>query len=259
MIGNTTNDIYGGGYGAGLGGALGGVGLIGLVGLDSLLGRGKGGFGGGNEVGTNIVEAEQIGDLRHDVEETKCAALGAATTIQTNLLEQIIGLNSQFSNTNNLLFGLDKSIMGTNNLIGTTALQQTIASMQNTQSIKDQAATNQNFNQENFCSLRSAIANEAEKTRALITSNEIGNLRDELAAERRTNDRQHSDLTITQTVNQAQSQSQSQFQTLGNQLGSALGILNDQIARQNNSIVNLGSMSGSAGTQANTSANTKVH
>lgn len=115
---------------------------------------------------------------------------------------------------------------------------------------------------QNTYSLANVIRDDGDKTRALITSFNDANLQRQLATaeaallEQRAIGRSREvEVNVTQNVNQnqVQMQQQAQFQTLANAL-STLIAQNQHIGQ---SVVNLGTMSGSAG--SNTAANTRVN
>jgi hypothetical protein len=106
------------------------------------------------------------------------------------------------------------------------------------------------------------ISNDGEKTRALITSQYESSLNRQLSdanaaiIELRSNERARTaEINVTQTVNQAQAQTQQQQQQqlINERLSNLLA--SHQYLQQG--IVNLGTMSGSAGQQ--TAANTRVN
>lgn len=136
----------------------------------------------------------------------------------------------------------------------------------NTNGVKDAVNGNTVALMNMINSLQTTITNDGDKTRALATNQyeaalnrqlsdanaAIIELRSEMNGQRRSRD---SEVVVTQTVNQAQAQSQQQQQLQVLREG-----LNSLIASHQNlqqGIVNLGTMSGSAGTQ--TASNTRVN
>jgi len=108
-------------------------------------------------------------------------------------------------------------------------------------------------NDKNTTTILSAISADGSATRALINANEVQNLRDELESERRRGDRRETEINI----NNSNSQTQAQVQTLTNSLVPILSGIQSQFAHNTNSLVNLGTMLGTAQTASN--ANTSVN
>jgi hypothetical protein len=258
-IGSTTYDMQGGTPAFGYGGFGGGGVIEGLL-LGTLLrggfgnngwgnngwGGGYGGFGGPFP-GTGPVVADQnISDLRKDVQGVNTQVESLGNEIQSAIFNQTLGQTQQFSNLGDL-------VMNGFSATALAAKDATIQGIINTQAIKDQAANFQVVNQENFCQIRAQIAADGDATRALINTNVIQGLRDELDSERRRSNFREVEINVTQTNNQLQAQMQAQTQAVGN----ALSALQAQIAHQTNSMINLGTMTGN--TQAATAANTKVN
>lgn len=262
-IGATNYDIQGGGYpgyGAGFGG-LGGLGLVGLIGLNSFLGNGAwgnnwggGGFGGpfgaaAGVAGTTVAD-QNISELRKDVQgvNTQVEALG--NEIQGALAQQTLGQTQEFRSLDNRLCDSEKTTQQ-----GFFAVQT--QNLMNTQAIKDQLTAQGQMIASNFCDVKSAIHADGDATRALINSIEMQNLRDELELERRGRQFREVEINVTQTNQQTQNQLQAQLQTQSQAIGAALSTLQNQIAHQTNSMINLGTMTGNAQTASN--ANTKVN
>lgn len=233
--------------GDGLFGGAGGGGLIGGILLASLLGRNGGGLLGGGGPGDGVgavTSSQNIADLRSEL-----GALG--NEVQAAFAAQTASETSQFINLSDLISSADKTAT-------VAALNGTIQGLQNTQNIKDQASNFQVVNQENFCNIRAAINADGDATRALITTNLIEGLRSELAGERRGRDNREIEITVTQSNNQLQNQFQAQQQQQTQFFANALNILGEQINRQTNSLVNIGSGAVTA-PQTNNNANTKVN
>jgi len=106
-----------------------------------------------------------------------------------------------------------------------------------------------------FNNVTREINSDGDKTRALITANMITELNNEIADLRTRAAVQDNGINITNNINQQQIQSQQQ-QQIG-QLTTVLSGLVGEIQRTNQSVVNLGTMTGSAGRQD--AANTKVY
>lgn len=262
-IGATTYDIQGGGYPAayagGFGG-LGGLGLVGLIGLNSFLGNqwgnnwGGAGFGGpfgaaAGLAGTTVAD-QNISELRKDVQgvNTQVEALG--NEIQGALAQQTLGQTQEFRSLDNRLCDSEKASlqMGYN---------LSLQGFQNTQQISNLVTAFQNENASQFCAIKEAINSDGDATRALINSIEMQNLRDALELERRGRQFREVEINVTQTNQQTQNQLQQQLQTQSQAIGNALNMLGDQINRQTNSMINLGTMTGNSQTASN--ANTKVN
>lgn len=249
-------DIYGGaGYAGGLGGGLGGFGLVGLIGLNSFLGRGglggDGDFRGG--AGTTVLE-QNVSNIREEI-----GTLGNEM--------QVAFSASNINNANNFR-ALDNQICGINQNLSNLAYAQTLQGVQNTQSIKDQATANQIIAAENACAIKGLVQAEADATRqlvhaetdrviALINATETQNLRDRILELTRHGERRETEINITNTATATQNQFQQQLQAQSQLFANGLNLLGDQIARQTNSIVNLGTMTASG--QTNSAAQTKVN
>lgn len=239
-------DIYGGagGFGGLGGGGLGGFGLVGLIGLNSFLGnRGLGGDGDfRRDAGTTVLE-QNVSNIREEI-----GALG-------NEFQSAINANNM-NNSNNFR-ALDNQICGLNQNLANLNFANTIQGMNNTQSIKDQASSFQVINQENFCAVKELIHNDGDLTRSLITQNLIDGLRQELLQERRGRDNREIEINVTNSANAVQAQVQLQGQQQQQQFAQFANLVSDQLARQANSIVNLGTMTASG--QSNSAAQTKVN
>lgn len=225
-----TEDIVGGrGYGFGdTGGGLGGGLLLGL-----LLGRGGlGGFGNdlrdkcGDCVTNESLNQQTLGDI-------KSAIPLAEAQVQLALAGLQAALSTQATNDTQFLSQGQTAIQLAQQAVA-TALARDIA---NVDTNVDRQST----------AIQIAINADGEKTRALITSNQIAELNQRLTvaqlenAENRAIQReQNNSHNMTVTVNQAQAQQQLQSQRqdfLLNQLVAGFG----QIARATNSNVVVGS------------------
>lgn len=251
-------------YAGGLGGfgGIGGLGLVGLIGLNSLWGnRGWGVDGGPNGAGVvaNTVADQNISELRKDVQGVNTTVQALGNEIQSALSQQTLGQNANFANLNNRLCDSEKDTMQGFFNIQTQALL-------NTQSIKDQSAAQQVINQENFCQLRQQINADGDATRALINSINEQNLRDRLQAletqvanEQRNRSFREIEINVAQTNQQTQNQLQAQLQSQTQFFANALNMLGDQINRQTNSLINIGSGTVAGSGQSANQANTKVN
>lgn len=267
-ISTGATDVVGGypsayaGYPAAGFGGLGGLGLVGLIGLNSFLGNNNwggwnnwgGGFGGpfgGVAAGAGTVVTEQnVSDLRKDVSDVDTHVEALGNEIQGALAQQTLGQTQEFRNLDNRLCESEKTTMQ-----GFFAVQT--QGLMNTQAIKDQLTAQGQMIAQNFCEVKSAIHADGDATRALINGIEMQNLRDALELERRGRQFREVEINVTQTNQQTQNQLQAQLQAQSQAIGNALNMLGDQINRQTNSMINLGTMTGNA--QTATNANTKVN
>ena len=106
-----------------------------------------------------------------------------------------------------------------------------------------------------FNNVTREITNDGDKTRALITANMVTELNNQIADLRTQRAVVDGGVSVTNNINQNQLQMQQQ-----QQLGQIVGALNGVVAelqRNTQSVVNLGTMSGSAGSQ--TANNTRVN
>lgn len=238
------NDGHRGDDGLGFGG---GGGVLGLVALLGLLGRGRG-FGGGDDCGdgggdharTAILQTliEGQADLRAQV---PTVALEIQNACQRAISELALGTQQGFSNVKDSV-----QAIGALNLSATQGVAKDVAT-----------GTLQTI---------IGIGNDGDKTRALITNFNNENLQRQLTVaqlegvEGRL--RSHSDnveVKVSQQVNQAQAQAQSQRleESRFDRLERSFLNLGQQIAaRTAQDIVNLGTMIGSAG-QTSTAVNQK--
>lgn len=279
-IGATSTDIQGGfpgayAYGGYPAGGFGGAGIIEGLLLGTLL---RGGFGGntwGNNwgnwggpgfggpfgasvAGAGTVVAEQnVSDLRKDVSDVDTHVEALGNEIQGALAQQTLGQTQEFRNLDNRLCESEKTTMQ-----GFFAIQT--QNLMNTQAVKDQLTAQGQIIAENFCAVKEAIHADGDATRALINQIETQNLRDKILAlerglddERRNRQFREVEINVSQVNQQTQAQLQAQLQSQSQAIGNALNMLGDQINRQTNSMINLGTMTGNA--QSATNANTKVN
>lgn len=233
---------------------LGGGGLIGGLILGTLL-RGGGLFGG---AGVGAVAATEVaaGDI---------AAKVVALQNTSNIISEIGALGNEMeqsfnaSNMNNAnnFRALDNRLCESEKSAIIAANAALISGLQNTQSIKDQASAFQVINQENFCAVKELIHTDGDATRALITQNLIDDLRNQLLQERRIRDNRETEITINNSATAVQSQLQTQNQQQQMQFAQFANLVSDQLNKQTNSMINLGTMTGNA--QTATAANTKVN
>lgn len=248
-------DVYspGGGAFGGMGG-MGGFGLVGLIGLNSFLGQN--GFNNGLNNGTTgtVVLEQNVANIREEI-----GALGNEFQTAINA--------SNINNANNFR-ALDNQICGINQNLSNLSFAQTLQGVQNTQSIKDQATANQIIAAENACAIKGLVQAESDATRSLVhaetdriigllNQTKIDDLREQLELERRGRRDREVEIQITNTATATQVQQQTQFQQQQQQFAQFANLVSDQLARQQNSIVNLGSMTGTG--QSNSAAQTKVN
>ena len=206
---------------SGRGGMLGGGDGLGLIALLALLGRGNGFFGGGNGSGV-----EGLNNLQGAIDTN--AILSKLGTIEgaIPLAEAQVQL---------ALAGVQNS------------LQQGISAVQ-LETANGFANTNTNIERTGW-QLSQAISNDGEKTRALITSNQIADLNRQLGVAQleaielrqetsRERDRHGIEITMTNNQNQNQLQFQAQNQVLSGLANALLEV--GQIARATNSNVIVG-------------------
>ena len=241
-------DVIGG---TGLGGFGSGGILEGLI-LGALLRNGNGGLFGGNgsngdmdadAIAAKVVELQNTSDLRSQI-------VGVQSDLQAALQAQDLNILTQFTATNAQIAQVDKNatIAALESKLAAVQSQNAIQGSIDALSVKTDAQNTQ---------VLMAIANDGDKTRALITANEIANLREALELERRGRENRETEISIINTNTNTQNQFQAQMQTMQNSLSSTLGVLADQISKQNQGIVAIGStLTGNA--QTATSANTRV-
>jgi hypothetical protein len=122
------------------------------------------------------------------------------------------------------------------------------------QSISNQLNTVNTNLLQGFNNVTREITNDGDKTRALITQNMITELNNQIADLRTARTVSDSGVNVTNNINQNQLQQQQQ-----QQIWNINNLLQDVLAQQKitQGIVNLGTMTGSAGSQ--TAANTRVN
>lgn len=247
--------------GVGLGG---GGGILGLVALMALLGRGGLGVGGDSgaaaiglqsSTDTNTI-LQSLGDIKASVPlaeaQVQLALAGQAASL-TGTINTATIANMQGQNTLGLAVA---------NAISTA---KDLAAAQ-TQTLTEQIAAVGNQVDRNLFQISSVVKDDGEKTRALITTNEMAAL-NRLAAERqdeiielrnaaaRENDRHGIEINMINNQNQNQLQFQQQAQVLG-QLANVLCEVG-QIARATNSNVIVGN-TGATGVGAQNANPTNV-
>lgn len=156
-----------GGYGDGFG-CGGGMWFMWLVVIFALMGGG--GFGFGNRAG--LTQAEMQAGFNHQDEMSQIRG------VTYGLADSTFALNTTMLQGQ---AGLEKTVMQGNYSLGSQLAENRFAQQQCC------CETNRNIdsakaeNYQNTCKITSAIHEEAEKTRALITANTMQELRDKLA------------------------------------------------------------------------------
>lgn len=188
-----------GGYGDGFG-CGGGMWFMWLVVIFALMGGG--GFGFGNR-GNGLTQAEMQAGFNHQDEMSQIRGLTYGIADSTFALNNSI-LNGQAELGRNIMqgnYGLEKTMMQ-NGLGISQQLNENRFAQQNCC-----CETNRNIdsvkaeNYQNTCKITTAIHEEAEKTRGLITANTMQELRDRLAD--RDRDLQTARFNLSQTIQSA--------------------------------------------------------
>jgi hypothetical protein len=242
----------GGGGGDGLFGGGGGGGLIGGLILGSLLRQGNGGlFGGdGNGAGAAAVTSQGLADmsLMQAIGQVDKAVAVSTAAMEASQANQTIGITNQF---NNVTGSLANRIEGVKDAVNANA----VVLMQQLNAVNTQILTTANDTQ-------TAVYNDGDKTRALITSQYELNLQRQLAdanaaiIELRSREFSGSaargvEVTTTNNINQMQQQQQQQAQY--GQLASLIYALGQNITATN-AAINVGS-----GTQTASPANNNTN
>lgn len=232
-----TEDVIGG-RGVGFGDAGGGNILTGLI-LGALLGRGGlGGFGGGgvdsNVVTTTDLIQQTLGDVKASIPFNEAQVQLALSAAVANLTSQNTA-NTQYLSSQNTAAAM------------TAATNAALIT-------RDIANVDTNVDRQSTA-IQIAVNADGEKTRALITSNQIAELNQRLTvaqlenAENRAVIReQNNSHNVTTTVNTNQQQAQLQNQEIRFALNSLLGAFG-QLARGTNSNVIVGSTGTATGAQ----------
>lgn len=261
-MGGGTGAAMGGGLGAGLlGGILGGV----LLNRNGVLG---GGTGDGAGVVTPTMLATSLGTVTESANNsTILQTLGdIKAAIPYNEAQMQLALAGAQADINNNISNHSTSLLAGQAMINKNISDSIATALASQNSIKESVAAygvaNLTATKDAQFSVVEAVRNDGDRTRALLIAQNDATLNRQLQvaesalAEQRAAFRtRDTEINITQNVNQnqVQSQQQQQLQTLTN----ALSVLANQQQHISQGIVNLGHMSGSAGSQ--TAANTKVH
>lgn len=217
--------LGGGGFGGWGGGGIGGFGLFGLIGL---LGR-RGGLGGGDDEGGG-------GCAR---EAAILAAIGNAKDVSVGEAR-----------------GLAKGICDVEMNVQQSAFQSALLANQLADQVKAQGVAFQIANDNTLNQLSRQISADGDATRALINSNTIQDLRDQLLGERRRGDHREIEISIQNSNAQSQAQVQAQFQSQNDLFRRHFQDFDNQLNNTKQGIINLGTMVAS-GTQSSASTNIK--
>lgn len=156
-----------GGYGDGFG-CGGGMWFMWLVVIFALMGGG--GFGFGNRAG--LTQAEMQAGFNHQDEMSQIRGVTYGLSDSTFALNTTM-LQGQA--------GLEKTVMQGNYSLGSQLAENRFAQQQCCCEVNRNIDSVKAENYQNTCKITSAIHEEAEKTRALITANTMQELRDKLA------------------------------------------------------------------------------
>lgn len=243
---------------------LGGGGALGIIALLALLGRG--GFGVGGDAGNAALGIQSSTDtnaILQSLGDIKASVPLAEAQVQLALAGQAASLTGTINNSTIAnMQGQAGLGLAVANAISTA---KDLAAAQ-TQTLTEQISAVGNAVDRNLFQLSSVVKDDGEKTRALITTNELAAL-NRLAAERqdeiielrnaaaREQDRHGIEINMINNQNQNQLQFQQQAQVLG-QLANVLCEVG-QIARATNSNVIVGN-TGATGVGAQNANPTNV-
>lgn len=222
-----TDMIGGTGYG-GFGGGIGGVGLVGLIGLNSFLGRNGIDGNGAGIAGTTVLE-QNVSDLRKDVADNGKEIHVLGNEVAGMFATQNLAFSGEFRNLDNQICNAEKAAM-------TAAFESRLAALQSTNEIKSDISLLSVKTDAQTTAILQAINADGDATRALITTNQINDLRDQLAAERRGRDRDGIEISI----NNSNAQAQAQIQTQRFENERRFDALFNQVAKASQDIINVG-------------------
>lgn len=249
-ISTGATDMIGGGAGYGFGGGFGGIAPVGIIGLNTLFNNDLGRRGRDfDNAGTTVLE-QNVSDLRKDVADNGKEIHVLGNEVAGMFAQQNLSFTGEFRNLDNQICDVEKTQLQ-------SAYAASIQGFQNTQAIQNQVTAFQVANDAKFCNLENQIHADGDLTRSLINSIEMQNLRDALEMERRGRSEREVEINITNSNTSLQSQIALQAQQQQQQFASFANLVSDQLARQANSIVNLGTMTASG--QSNSAAQTKVN
>lgn len=160
-----------------------------IIVIFALMGGG-GGFGFGNRSG--LTQAEMQAGFNHQDE------MGQIRGISYGLADSAYSLNNTILQGQ---AGLKKTVMQGNYALGSQLAENRFAQQQCCCEVNRNIDSVKAENYQNTCKITSAIHDEAEKTRALITANQIQELRDKLAD--RDRDLQSATFNLSQVMQSA--------------------------------------------------------
>lgn len=248
-----TDMIGAGGAGYGFGGGFGGIAPVGLIGINNLFDRDRdrcGDRNGFDNSGITVME-QNVSELRKDVAGVNTTVEALGNELQGAIFNLNSGIQSEFRNLDNQICDVEKTLLQQGFALSTQG-------MQNTQAVKDQMTQFQISTDKQFCQIENAIHADGDQTRQLINSIEMQNLRDALEMERRGRSEREVEINITNSNTSLQNQFQQQQQLQRSDFANFANLVSDQLARQTNSLVNIGGTMTGTG-QSNSSANTKVN
>lgn len=243
ITGGNMGNLFGGGSDNMGGGMIGGLILGSLLRNNGNLfgGDGTAGAAGGAMLRTTPEQAAANMSLMAGIGDIKQAvAVGVATTETSNATQtgQLSSAILQSTSANQVAVAGVKDAVNANSVVLMQQLNQ----------------LNSNIMESKY-ELSRDITNDGEKTRALITANMVTDLNNQLADLRVQRAIADNGVTVTNNINQNQNQQQQQ-QQLGFVVNALSGVV-AELQRNTQSVVNLGTMSGSAGSQ--TANNTRVN
>lgn len=230
----TEGDIIGRlGAGGGMGDGLGGGLLLGLL-------LGRGGLLGNQDNGTNRcvnqddLNAQTLGDIKASIPFNEAQ-------VQLALAGAVSGLTTQANNNTQYITAQTQALaLAQANIAASLA--------------RDIGVVDTNVDRQS-AQIQETIYRDGEATRALITSNRIADLEQQLTVaqlreseQRSINREQVNSHNVTVTMNQAQSQQQQQMQAIQWQMNQLCGAFG-QVARATNSTVQVGNTGAVAGAQ----------
>ena len=215
---------YGGLGGFGGGGLLEGIILASLLrGRGGLMGDGSNGDLDADGIAAKVVQLQSTANISGEVQ-----TLG--NEIANSFAIQNLATQAQFNQTNTNIAQAASAASLASKDAQIDALRTANALQTNIEALSTKTDAQ-------YAATLTAIANDGQATRALITQAEIAGLRDQLFAERRRADAREVEISINNSNQQTQNQLQSQTGVLG----TILSGLGDQIAKNTNSVVAVGS------------------
>lgn len=242
ITGGNMGNLFGGGSDNMGGGMIGGLILGSLLRNNgNLFGGGADGGVGGAALRIPPEQATANMSLMAGIGDVKQAVAVSSADANLSNATQTTALSSQLS-------GIAAALTNTVTMAKDSATANSITLMQQLNQV------NTNIMESKY-ELAQDISNDGEKTRALITANMVTDLNNQLADLRVQRAIADNGVTVTNNINQNQAQQQQQ-QQLGFVVNALSGVV-AELQRNTQSVVNLGTMSGSAGSQ--TANNTRVN